>query len=132
MWSPFGVLVLFERVELVVLEQFVRPHLQQYHFHPAFKVSDILLAIAFLPDVKDIHLPVLDCQHLPLMHVVINIIGVEFRIVQHILNEILQIPGFHSRQLLVIQENVLAPGEGAAVDRVRGRQVSSLSIHNHI
>ena len=66
------------------------------------------------------------------MDVVINIISVEFRIVQHILNEILQIPGLHSLESLVTQENAYAPGEGATVDRIRGRQVTSLYVHNRI
>ena len=115
---------------MAILEPFVRQQLPQYHSHPVFKALDMLLAIAFLPYVKLIHLHVLDCPHQPLMHVVINIAGVEFRIVQHILNE--KIACVHYLQSLVIQGNVLAPGEGATVDRIRGRQVPSLYVHNRI
>ena len=118
---PVGVLVLFEGVELAVLEPFVGQQILQYHLHSAFKESDMLLAITFPPHVKDNHLPVLDCTYQPLMHVVINISGVEFRMVQHILNEILQIPGIHSLQSLEIQKNALAPGESATVVWVQSR-----------
>ena len=101
-----------------------------------FEELDILLAIAFLPHVKDIHLPVLDSMRRPVMNVVINISGVEFRVVQHRLSEImiLQIPGVLYLQSLVIQKNVLAFGKGAtaSVVRVWGRQASSLSMHNYI
>ena len=123
---PVGVLVLFEFVELAVLEPFVRQQLPQYHIHLAFKELDILLTIAFLTHVKDIHLPVLDRQHQPLMHVVIKLSSVEFRIFQHALNEILQIPGVHSLQLLEIQKNALALCERATVVRLWGISLSCM------
>ena len=104
------------------------PATPQYHLHLVFKESDILLTIAFLTHVKD----VLDRPHQPLMHVVINLISVEFRMFQHVLNEILQIPGVHSLQSLEIQKNALALCERATVVRLRGRQVSSLWIQNYI
>ena len=115
---PVGVLVLFELVEMAVLKKSFCQQLHQYHLHPVFKESDILLAIAFLMHVKDIHLPVLDSPHQPLMHVVINLSSIEFRIFQHILNEILRIPGVHSLQFLKIQKNALASCEGATAVRV--------------
>ena len=133
---PVGVLVLFELVELAVLEPVIRQQLPKYHLHLVFKESDILLTIAFLTHVKDIHLPVLDRPHQPLMHVVINLISVEYRMFQHVLkmdlNEILQIPGVHSLRSLEIQMNALALGEGANVVLARGRYVSRLLIHNQM
>ena len=78
---PIGICVLFELVELAAFEPFVRQQLPKNNLHPPLKESDILLAITFLPHVKDIHLPVLNCLHQPRVHVVINISCVEFGIV---------------------------------------------------
>ena len=75
---PVGVLEQFELVELAVLEPFVRQQLPQFHLHLEFKDSDILLTIAFLTYVKDIHLPILDRPDQPLMHVVINLSSVAY------------------------------------------------------
>ena len=61
-----------------------------------------------------------------------KIISVKFRIVQDVLNEILQIPGGYSLQFLVIQKKPLAPGEGATVVWIRGRHLFRLFIQNHI
>ena len=51
------IFVLFELVELAAFEPFVCQQLPQNKRHPALKESDILLAIAFLLHVQDIHLP---------------------------------------------------------------------------
>ena len=66
------------------------------------------------------------------MRVVINLSSVEFRIFEHVLNEILQIPAVRSLHSLEIQKNALALCERATVVWLRGRLVSSLCIQNHI
>jgi hypothetical protein len=62
----------------------------------------------------NIHLPVGNCTHEPLVHVMVNLVGVEILVVQHFLDEILDILSTHPLEFLLIHQDTLALGESSA------------------